>query len=49
LLVRKADGGWIHAKAVDDVVGPEALAKSGDDLTATLAGFRSEEDATDGN
>ena len=54
MLVRKADGCWVHAVALDDVVGPEVLAKSGDELTEALAAFRSaafrtDEETTDGN
>ncbi|MBT2594519.1 hypothetical protein [Arthrobacter sp. ISL-72] len=49
MLVRKEDHGWIHALALDDVVGIEALARSDDDLTAALAAFRADERATDGN
>jgi hypothetical protein len=48
LLVRKDTKGWVHAVAVDDVVGAETLAESDEDLTAALGMFRSEGGSADG-
>lgn len=51
LLVRKDARGWVHAVAIADAVGAEAVAKSHGDLAAAVAAFRSEtgSGAADGN
>ncbi|HJW00514.1 MAG TPA: hypothetical protein VJ617_15590 [Arthrobacter sp.] len=48
LLIRKDIRGWVHAVALDDVVGDESLAQTDDELTAALSTFRSEAGAADG-
>ncbi|WP_426987307.1 hypothetical protein [Pseudarthrobacter sp. Y6] len=49
LLIRKDNHGWVHAVALDDVVGADTSVQSYEDLTAALAAFRADAGATDGN
>lgn len=42
LLIRKDSHGWVHAIALDDVVGAESLAQTDEELAAALRAFRSE-------
>ncbi|HJV99068.1 MAG TPA: hypothetical protein VJ617_08240, partial [Arthrobacter sp.] len=49
LLIRKDSRGWVHALALDDVVGDESVAQTDDELTAALSAFRSEAGAADGS